>query len=222
MQLFTHLLSSYLQGMGDFFSALPREGRGGAYHKAAVFVPAPAGLFLPPTAAFFTVVTAGVMQRMTVGMAVTTRRKTCFPTVGTTGTTKAKPPAVPTAFCVYFSPSPKGGRSTQPPKTQQEWAPAPWVSPSPTLPKGRAFHPTPLNPARMDSRPLCKPLPNPPQGEGVPPNRLKHSRNGLPPLGEGRGGAFRRVRGGAYTSSGNSVGVAVPQPRVAGEARYPG
>ena len=24
MQLFTHLLSSYLQGMGDFFSALPR------------------------------------------------------------------------------------------------------------------------------------------------------------------------------------------------------
>ncbi len=31
-----------------------------------------------------------------------------------------------------------------------------------------------------------------------------------------------RVRGGAYTSSGNSVGVAIPQPRVAGEARYPG
>ena len=26
MQLFTHLLSSYLQGMGDFFSALPWEG----------------------------------------------------------------------------------------------------------------------------------------------------------------------------------------------------
>ena len=72
--------------------------------QAAVFVPAPAGLFLPPTAAFFTVVTAGVMHRMTVGMAVTRRRKTCFPTVGTTGTTKAKPPAVPTAVCVYFSP----------------------------------------------------------------------------------------------------------------------
>ena len=31
-----------------------------------------------------------------------------------------------------------------------------------------------------------------------------------------------RVRGGAYTSCGNSVGVAIPQPRVAGEARYPG
>ena len=28
MQLFTHLLSSYLQGMGDFFSALPRGGLG--------------------------------------------------------------------------------------------------------------------------------------------------------------------------------------------------
>jgi hypothetical protein len=79
-----------------------RVGR--AFSQAAVFVPAPAGLFLPPTAAFFTVVSAGVMHRMTVVMAVTTRRKTCFPTVGTTGTTKAKPPAVTTAFCVYFSP----------------------------------------------------------------------------------------------------------------------
>ena len=36
---------------------------------------------------------------------------------------------------------------------------------------------------------LFQPLPNPPQREGVPPNRLKHSKNGLPPLGEGRGGA---------------------------------
>ena len=26
MQLFTHLLSSYLQGMGDFFSALKKKG----------------------------------------------------------------------------------------------------------------------------------------------------------------------------------------------------
>ena len=159
MQLFTHLLSSYLQGMGDFFSALAKggrsnwspsptlpkgresklgplpnppqregvppnrlkhsknglpplgEGRGGAFgglgrgfSQAAVFVPALAGLFLPPTAAFFTMVIAGVMRGMTVVMAVTAQRKTCFPTVGTTGTTKAKPPAVPTAFCVYFIP----------------------------------------------------------------------------------------------------------------------
>ena len=36
----------------------------------------------------------------------------------------------------------------------------------------------------------------------------------LPPLG--------RVWGGAYTSCGNAVSVAIPQPRVAGEARYPG
>ena len=85
--------------------------------------------FLPPTAAFFTVVTAGVMHRMTVGMAVTTRRKTCFPTVGTTGTAKAKPPAVPTAFCVYFSPIP-------------------------TFPKGKESKPTAQKTARMDSRPL--------------------------------------------------------------------
>ena len=31
-----------------------------------------------------------------------------------------------------------------------------------------------------------------------------------------------RVRRKASTSSSNSVGVAIPQPRVAGEARYPG
>ena len=31
-----------------------------------------------------------------------------------------------------------------------------------------------------------------------------------------------RVRGGASTNSSNSAGVAISQPRVAGEARYPG
>ena len=40
---------------------------------------------------------------------------------------------------------------------------------------------------------LFQPLPNPPQREGVPPNHLKHSRNGLPPLGGGPGRGFRRV-----------------------------
>ena len=124
---------------GGLGRGIRRAGEG--LLPSSCFVPAPAGLFLPPTAAFFTVVTAGVMHRMTVGMAVTTRRKTCFPTVGTTGTTKAKPPAVPTAFCVYFSPV--------------------WVE------------------------------------------QIK-AHSGMP------------------TSSGNSVGVAIPQPRVAGEARYPG
>ena len=84
---------------------------------------------------------AGVMHRMTVGMVETTRRKTRFPHGVTTVTKKAKPPAVPTAFCVYFIPM--------------------WVE------------------------------------------QIK-------------------AHGGKPTSSGNSVGVAFPQPRVAGEARYPG
>ena len=44
------------------------------------------------------------MHRMTVGMAPMPRRKTCFPTGIGDIPTKAKPPAVPTAFCVYFSP----------------------------------------------------------------------------------------------------------------------
>ena len=45
-----------------------------------------------------------VMHRMTVGMAETTRRKTRFPTVGTTIHAKAKPTATATAFCIYFIP----------------------------------------------------------------------------------------------------------------------
>ena len=43
------------------------------------------------------------MHRMTVGMVETTRRKTRFPTVGTTVHTKAKPTATATAFCVYVN-----------------------------------------------------------------------------------------------------------------------
>ena len=124
------------------------EGRGWAFRRAgeglpqaAVFVPAPAGLFLPPTAAFFTVDTAGVMHRMTVGMAPMPRRKTCFPTGIGDIPTKAKPPAVPTAFCVYVCPV--------------------WVE------------------------------------------QIK-------------------AHSGMRSSSGNSVGAATPQPRVAVEARYPG
>ena len=42
------------------------------------------------------------MPRMTVGMVETTRRKTCFPTVGTAIHAKAKPPSATTAFCIYF------------------------------------------------------------------------------------------------------------------------
>ena len=85
------------------------EGRGGAFWMvgegpllAAVFVPAKAGLFERPKAAFFTVAADGVMPCMTVGMVETTRRKTRFPTVGTTVHAKAKPPSATTAFCIYF------------------------------------------------------------------------------------------------------------------------
>ena len=70
--------------------------------RVAVFVPAKAGLFERPKAAFFTVAADGVMHRMTVGMAETARRKTRFPTVGTTIHAKAKPPSATTAFCIYF------------------------------------------------------------------------------------------------------------------------
>ena len=69
--------------------------------RVAVFVPAKAGLFERPEAAFFTVAADGVMHRMTVGMVETTRRKTRFPTVGTTIHAKAKPPSATTAFCIY-------------------------------------------------------------------------------------------------------------------------
>ena len=121
------------RGWGTF--SVPSLGLGRGFWRAgeglpqaAVFVPAKAELFLPPTAAFFTVVIAGVMHRMTVEMTPMPRRKTCFPTSIGDITAKAKPPAVPTAFCVYFSPSP-------------------------TLPKGRASHPTTSNTAGMVSRP---------------------------------------------------------------------
>ena len=68
------------------------------------FFTANGGLFERPRAAFFTVVAAGVMPRMTVVMVVTMRRKTRFPTGGDTSSTKAKPPAAATAFCVLSLP----------------------------------------------------------------------------------------------------------------------
>ena len=44
------------------------------------------------------------MPCMTVGMVETARRKTRFPTAGTTVHTKANPPSAATAFCIYFIP----------------------------------------------------------------------------------------------------------------------
>ena len=47
-------------------------------------------------------VSSEVMPRMTVVVAVVTRRKTCFPTVGGAIATKAKPSEDATVFCVYL------------------------------------------------------------------------------------------------------------------------
>ena len=47
-------------------------------------------------------VSSEVMPRMTVVVAVATRRKTCFPTVVGAITTKAKPSEDSTAFCIYL------------------------------------------------------------------------------------------------------------------------
>ena len=41
MQLFTHLLSSYLQGMEDFFSALPWGGLGRGFRSWGGALPLP-------------------------------------------------------------------------------------------------------------------------------------------------------------------------------------
>ena len=82
----------------------PGESRREASNKQPFFFTANGGLFERPKAAFFTVAAAVVMPRMTVGMVETTRRKTRFPTVGTTSHTKAKPTATATAFCFYFIP----------------------------------------------------------------------------------------------------------------------
>ena len=70
--------------------------------KRLFFFTGVAGLFLRPSAAFCPVVSSEVMLRMTVVVAVVTRRKTCFPTVGGAIATKAKPSEDSTAFCVYL------------------------------------------------------------------------------------------------------------------------
>ena len=135
-------------------------------------------------------------------------------------------------------PSPKGGSTTKPPKTQQEWAPAPWGGPGRGFRRageglltsscfctgasrtfftanggffyrghcwrhawhdggdggdgtkenlfsdGRHHRHHQGEAASSAHGFLClyQPLPNPPQGAGAPLNRLKHSRNELPPL----------------------------------------
>ena len=70
------------------------------------------------------------MQRMALGMVVTTRRKTRFPTGVTDSHKKAKPT---TAATVQKA---AGGRSKSPPLAVKKQL---IVSPSLTLPKGREF-----------------------------------------------------------------------------------
>lgn len=88
------------------------------------FLPPKGGLFERPRAAFYTMETAGVMRRMTVVMAATTRRKTCFPTGGTAITAKAKPPTATTAFCVcpisHIKSAKRHHQPTHPPQTNAE------------------------------------------------------------------------------------------------------
>ena len=71
-------------------------------HTSRCFFTANGGLFERPTAAFFTMAAVVAMHRMALGMVVTTKRKTCFPTGVTTVTKKAKPTKAAMAFCVYI------------------------------------------------------------------------------------------------------------------------
>ena len=80
----------------------PRPGWGCTHHKQLFFYRRQPDFFLRPSAVFCSVVSSEVMPRMTVVVAVATRRKTCFPTVGGAIATKAKPSEDSTAFCVYL------------------------------------------------------------------------------------------------------------------------
>ena len=73
-----------------------------------------------------------------------------------------------------------------------------------TLPKGREFIPGVFKAFRQNSFPLGN--------TGMGPSGISyiHAHKQHIPHDE------------HHVSSGNSVGVAIPQPRVAGEARYPG
>ena len=77
---------------------------------------------------------------------------------------------------------------------------SPIQSPIPAFPKGKEHHTSPI-----------LTFPKGKERHTTASNTAKWNSR---PLG--------RAWGGAYTSSSNSDGVAIPQPRVAGEARYPG
>ena len=94
------------------------------------------------------------MQRMTVGMVETTRRKTRFPTVGTTIHAKAKPTATATAFCIYFIPLTDAINNREKAKEK----PHPTSRPHPSLLKWKG---KPHNHLKLSKKEL------PPLGEGM-------------------------------------------------------
>ena len=77
---------------------------------------------------------------------------------------------------------------------------SPIQSPIPAFPKGKEHHTSPILTF--------------PKGKERHTTASNTAGRNSRPLG--------RAWGGAYTSSNNSDGVAFSQPRVAGEARYPG
>ena len=73
------------------------------YNTSYCFFTANGGLFERPKAAFWTMPAVVVMQRMALGMVVTIRRKTRFPTGVTATPKKAKPTTSAMAFCICIN-----------------------------------------------------------------------------------------------------------------------
>ena len=104
------------------------------------------------------------MHRMTVGMVETARRKTRFPTVGTTIHAKAKPPSATTAFCIYFITH--HGRNKQWGEHLIATTPRA-ASPIPAFPKGKEHHHNHLKHSKKELPPL---------GEGMGRGLLKQQQ----------------------------------------------
>ena len=87
---------------GGLGRGIRRSGEGPL--QSSCFCTGASRTFFTANGGFFYRCNCGVMQCMTAVMVPMPRRKTCFPTGIGDSTAKAKPPAVATAFCVYFIP----------------------------------------------------------------------------------------------------------------------